>query len=153
MPGGTIVGNKFVWRQITFSPVTTTSIRVLVSGSLNSYSRIVELEAYEQGTAAPPPPSGVNVALATNGGVATSSSVYATGYGGSGAINGDRNGTAWGAGGGWADGTYSAFPDWLQVNFSGAKTIDEIDVFSVQDNYGSSERADQHHDVRALRLD
>ena len=50
MPGGTIVGNKFVWRQITFSPVTTTGIRVLVNGSLNGYSRIVELEAYAQAT-------------------------------------------------------------------------------------------------------
>ena len=56
MPGGTIAGNTFVWRQITFSPVTTTGIRVLVNGSLNGYSRIVELEAYAQGTAPGPGP-------------------------------------------------------------------------------------------------
>ena len=56
MPGGTIAGNTFVWRQITFSPITTTGIRVLVNGSLNGYSRIVELEAYAQGTAPGPGP-------------------------------------------------------------------------------------------------
>jgi hypothetical protein len=27
--------------------------------------------------------------------------------------------------------------DWLEVDFSGSKTINEIDVFSVQDNYSS----------------
>ena len=58
VPGGTIAGNRLIWRQIIFSPITTTSIRVLVSGSLNGYSRIVELEAYEEDAAPPPPPRG-----------------------------------------------------------------------------------------------
>src|SRR6266851_7129932 len=40
-----------------------------------------------------------------------------------------------GARGGWNDGTPGAFPDWLEVDFSGTKTINEVDVFSVQDNY------------------
>src|SRR6185503_10428972 len=53
----------------------------------------------------------------------------------SGAINGDRSGAPWGNGGGWNDGTPGTFPDWLEVDFSGPKTITEIDVFSVQDNY------------------
>ena len=75
----------------------------------------------------------INVALAANGGVASSSSVYGPGYTASGAINGDRTGASWGAGGGWADGTYNAYPDWLQVDFAGAKTITEVDVFSIQD--------------------
>src|SRR6185295_3235404 len=76
-----------------------------------------------------------NVALASNGGVASASSTYSTGYAASGAINGDRKGVNWGAGGGWTDGTPDAYPDWLEVDFPVAKTIDEVDVFSVQDNY------------------
>jgi hypothetical protein len=77
----------------------------------------------------------VNVALAANGGTATASSTASGGYAPSGAINGDRQGLNWGAGGGWNDATPSTFPDWLEVDFNGTKTINEIDVFSVQDNY------------------
>jgi hypothetical protein len=41
----------------------------------------------------------------------------------------------WGAGGGgWNDATSNSYPDWVQVNFNGTKTIDEIDVFTLQDN-------------------
>ena len=135
IPGAAVTSNRLVWRQLTFAPITTTGIRVVVSGALASYSRIAELEAYSAATAPTPPPptAGVNVALAANGGVASSSSVYGPGYTASGAINGDRTGASWGAGGGWADGTYNAYPDWLQVDFAGAKTITEVDVFSIQD--------------------
>jgi uncharacterized membrane protein len=41
----------------------------------------------------------------------------------------------WGAGGGWNDGTSNVYPDWIEVTFSGPKTIDEVNVFSMQDNY------------------
>ena len=37
----------------------------------------------------------------------------------------------------WADNTSSAYPDWVQVDFSSSKTISEIDVFGVQQNSGS----------------
>jgi len=43
----------------------------------------------------------------------------------------------WGTSGGWNDGTPSAWPDWLQVDFGGTKTISRIDVFTVQDHYAS----------------
>jgi glucose/arabinose dehydrogenase len=75
-----------------------------------------------------------NVALAANGATAVSSSTHDAGFAASGAINGDRKGQGWGAGGGWNDGTPNSWPDWLEVDFAGAKTIDEVDVFSVQDN-------------------
>jgi hypothetical protein len=88
-------------------------------------------------TVNPPVVGAVNMALAANGGTATASSTFGSGYSPSGAINGDRTGTNWGAGGGWNDATANTFPDWLEVDFSGAKTISEIDVFSVQDNYQS----------------
>ena len=80
-----------------------------------------------------------NVALASNGGSASASSSHASGqFPPSDAINGERKGANWGKGGGWNDaepaGTY---PDWLQVDFGGKKTIDEMDLFTVQDNVDS----------------
>ena len=38
-------------------------------------------------------------------------------------------------GGGWADANAGTFPDWVQINFSGQKTIDHVVVYSVQDNF------------------
>ncbi len=54
-----------------------------------------------------------------------------------GQINGDRKGSNWANGGGWNDFTSNTWPDWLEVDFAGTKTIDEVDIFSVQDNYQS----------------
>ncbi|MBV9217545.1 MAG: hypothetical protein JO053_15365, partial [Acidobacteria bacterium] len=86
-----------------------------------------------------PTPGGTrtNVALATNGGTASASSYSSGGYSPAGTINGDRTGANWGNDTGWNDGTAYTFPDWLEVDFAGTKTIDEIDVFSVQDNYAN----------------
>jgi hypothetical protein len=128
VPNGVVSGNNLVWRQVTFGALTTSAIRVWVTGALNSFSRITEVEAYS----AP-----ANVALAANGGSATASSTYSSGYAPSGAINGDRKGLNWGAGGGWNDATSNTWPDWLEIDFSGSKTINEVDVFTLQDNYQS----------------
>ncbi|HKU73659.1 MAG TPA: RHS repeat-associated core domain-containing protein, partial [Pyrinomonadaceae bacterium] len=77
----------------------------------------------------------LNVALAANGAVATASSTATgSGFSTTGAINGNYRGP-WGNGEGWNDNTPNAVPDWLQVDFAGSKTIDEIDVFSLHDNY------------------
>jgi RHS repeat-associated protein len=74
----------------------------------------------------------INVALAANGGVATASSVFPWVYHSTAAtIDGDRNGIGVRS---WASAT-PTFPQWLQVNFSASRRIDEIDVFSPQDNY------------------
>jgi hypothetical protein len=43
----------------------------------------------------------------------------------------------WSSGGIWHDGTVNVFPDWLQISFNGTKSIGEIDVFFVQDNYNA----------------
>jgi hypothetical protein len=83
------------------------------------------------------PSTSVNVALASNGGVATASSTYSSSYAVSGIINNVRTGADWGVSGGWNDGTANAFPDWVQINFSGSKTIDHVVVYTVQDNYAS----------------
>jgi hypothetical protein len=57
LPGGTITNNTLVWRQVLFAPVTTTRIRVFVTGALNGYSRVMEVEAW--GVAAGPGAAGV----------------------------------------------------------------------------------------------
>ncbi len=35
------------------------------------------------------------------------------------------------------DKTSNSYPDWLEVDFNGTKTIDELDVFTLQDNYSN----------------
>lgn len=76
-----------------------------------------------------------NVALAANGAVATASSAHTCcGFSTWGAINGNNRGP-WGNGEGWNDATENVVPDWIQVDFAGSKTIDEINVFSLHDNY------------------
>jgi len=221
VPGGNISGNTLVWRHVTFGALSTSAIRVLVTGALNGYSRITEVEAYTAGStginvALTNPANGatftapatipvsasasggsgiskvdffangtpigtsatspyaiswasvpaasyalmavatdtggaatssapisitvaasgaINVALASHGGTAIASSSYSNAYAPSGANDGDRKGSAWGAGGGWNDATADAFPDWLEVDFNGQKTISEVDVFTVQDTY------------------
>ena len=76
-----------------------------------------------------------NVALAANGAVATASSTSTgSGFSPTGAINGNNRGP-WGNGEGWNDATPGSVPDWIQVDFAGSKTIDEINVFSLHDNY------------------
>ncbi|HKP45302.1 MAG TPA: discoidin domain-containing protein [Pyrinomonadaceae bacterium] len=77
------------------------------------------------------------MALSTNGATATASSSYSSSYPASALINGDRKGLNWGSGGGWNDSTFNTFPDWVEVDFNGSKTIDEVDVVTVQDNLGS----------------
>jgi hypothetical protein len=97
------------------------------------YSRIVEIEAYTPSL----PSTGLNVALVTNGGVTTASSNFNSNYAVSAVNNGDRKGLNWGAGGGWNDGTLNSYPDWVQIDFGVSQTINEIDLFTVQDNYSN----------------
>jgi RHS repeat-associated protein len=82
-------------------------------------------------------PPKINFALSGNGSSASASSTNGAGYPASAVINGDRKGTNWGSGGGWMDNTSNGYPDWVQVTFNGSKTIDEVDVFTLQDNYSS----------------
>lgn len=125
-------GNNLVKRTVSFASYTTDRIRISVTGSADGrWSRITEVEAWSPSPAA----ALTNVALASNGGVASASSTYSGGFAPREAIDNVRSGATWGINGGWNDSTASSFPDWLQVNFSGAKTIDHVVVYSVQDNY------------------
>jgi hypothetical protein len=75
-----------------------------------------------------------NVALASNGGVATASSTYSPDYPVTAVNDGDRIGAAWAHGGGWNDATPGVYPDWVQITFAGSKTIDRVIVYTQQDD-------------------
>ena len=235
VPGGVVRGNTQVWRSITFAPLTTSRIRVLVERSQDAWSRVAEIEAYEttsaidegspaniaptvtltspanntsylapaslplsasaadsdgaitqvtffangqavgQDTTAPYSlewtnvPAGSyaltavaidsagasttsapvlvyvtaensssarsNVALASQGATATASSSFDEGHLPGSAINGDRRGVR--GAGYWNDATSGGGPDWIEVAFSGPKTLQEINIFSVQDDYSA----------------
>src|SRR5262249_11859040 len=60
VPGGTVTGNNLVWRQVTFSAVATSRIRIYVTNALSTWSRLTEVEAYTVGSetvAAPSAPT------------------------------------------------------------------------------------------------
>jgi hypothetical protein len=78
---------------------------------------------------------GVNVAAATAGGVASASSVFSSQFPVAASNNNERKGAGWGNGGGWNDATANAFPDWVEIDFNGNKTIDRVIVYTLQDNY------------------
>src|SRR6185369_14447153 len=46
VPGGSVSGNNKVWKKITFAPLTTSKIRVLINASVDGWSRVVEVEAW-----------------------------------------------------------------------------------------------------------
>lgn len=76
----------------------------------------------------------INVAAAQNGGTATASST-ADNYTTDALINGDRAGVNLTSGGGWRDDTPALFPDSVEIEFTGAMSIDEINVFTQQDSW------------------
>jgi hypothetical protein len=82
-----------------------------------------------------PVPGGTNVALAANGGVTSASSTYDNNFPVRAVNDGDRLGLNWGNGGGWNDETSNVWPDWVEIDFNASYPINEIDVFTLQDNY------------------
>jgi hypothetical protein len=124
-----VSGNRLVKRSVSFAAYTTDRIRVTVNGALNGYARVTEIEAW--GTSAI---TQTNVAAGTAGATVTASSTFGAGYPAAALINGERAGAGWTSGGVWADATYNAYPDWVQINFAGSKTIDHIVLYSLQDD-------------------
>ncbi|HJP94928.1 MAG TPA: RHS repeat-associated core domain-containing protein, partial [Pyrinomonadaceae bacterium] len=52
VPGGSIIGNNLVWRKISFAPITTSKIRVVVNAAAtDGVARIAEVEAWTGSTA------------------------------------------------------------------------------------------------------
>ncbi len=137
VPGASVTGNNKVWRRFTFAAINTNKIRLIPQAAVdNGYARLTEVEAW--GAVTPPPKT--NVALRSNRAVASASSELSSScsaWPARGTNDGDRKGAYWGASGGWADSSSGSFPDWLQIDFNGSKTIDEVGVFTAQDNYAS----------------
>jgi hypothetical protein len=79
----------------------------------------------------------VNFALSSLGSLASASSSHFSGaYPALSAINGERTGNFWGtATGGWNDGTRGLWPDNLDIDFGGSRTISEIRVYTLQNNW------------------
>ena len=83
-----------------------------------------------------PIPGRTNIALATSGASALASSTYTRQLPAhAGAINGDRKGAAGAPAAAGSTARPTRRPDWLEVDFNGLKLIEEVDVFSMQDNY------------------
>ena len=132
IPGASASGNNLVWKKFTFPSLTTSKVKVVVTASPDGWSRVTELEAWGYNSSV----TGTNVALASNGGVASASSSYSSLYPAGRANNGDRKGPgSVGDGDYWNDSARNTFPDWLQIDFSAQKTIHEIDLYCLQDSY------------------
>jgi hypothetical protein len=46
IPGTTVTNNNLVWRKLTFAPVATTRIRIVITAAVDSWSRLAEVEAW-----------------------------------------------------------------------------------------------------------
>ena len=123
----TVSGNNLVKRAVTFPAYSTDRIRVTINNALAGFSRITEVEAW---TSVSAPTS--NVALASSGAVAAASSLHNANFPASAINDNERAGSNLNL---WSDGTQNAYPDWVQINFSGAKRIDRVVVYTLQDNY------------------
>jgi hypothetical protein len=136
VPGASVSANSKVWNKFTFPSLTTTRIRVQVNKALASFSRLTEIEAWQPATGGTTP-TRPNHALASAGATTLASSVYSAGYPASAVNNGDRRGAGWEAGGGWNDATSGQYPDWVEVRFAGARSLTEVGVFTIQDEFMS----------------
>ncbi len=83
----------------------------------------------------PPPSPSINVAAQSNGGVASASSVHSAAFPVQTVNDSERSGVSWGHGGGWNDASQNSYPDWVQVSFSGYRSVTGIAVFTLQDDY------------------
>jgi len=133
---GSVSGNNAVKRTVSFSPYTTDRIRILITGVADGgWSRVAEIEAWTSVGAT----TSANYALASNGGIASASSTLRPANSVNYVNDNRRSGAGWSTGGGgWADATVGAFPDWVQIVFNGPKTLDHVVVYSLQDNFQSS---------------
>ena len=126
-----VSGNARIKRTVSFPSYTTDRIRVVVNSTQDgTWSRITEVEAWT-----PTKTTWKNVALATSGATASASSTLGPSFPPSTLLDNKRSGAGWGNYAGWADATKGVFPDWVQVNFNGTRTVDHVVVYSVQDNY------------------
>lgn len=91
----------------------------------------------------------VNYALISLGSVPSASSTASSrNYSTTSAFDGEIAGANWEQGGGWNDNTRGVWPDSLTVTFGGgAKTINEIRVYTLQNNFSSPVNPDATTDA------
>ena len=128
-------GWNHVWNHVSFASVSATAVMFTYECNDSGLAYMAEIEAWDTTSV------GTNWAASANGGVASASSTYDSYLAPAGAIDGDRSAFAWNTspgphGSGWNSST-PTFPQVLDVSFSGTKTISEVDVFTLQDNYTS----------------
>lgn len=128
IPGSQVTGNDKVWKKITFDPLTTTAVRIVITKSASQlgFSYISELEVWSC-AASPDGYDGENAALLENGAFFSASSTF-SGYSTDVAGDGNRAATSF-----WNDNSLGAFPDWLQVDFDGRQYLERIDLFMLAD--------------------
>ncbi len=139
LPGslGRVEGNRLVWRPIQAAALMTSGIRIVMNSSVDGYSRLAEVEAWDSepfssGLPLPAPPPGTNVAAAAVGAKVQASSSYSSDFAPSFVNDGDRAGKGF-----WNDATFGSTPDAVEIEFSRPFTIGQVNVFSVQDNYNN----------------
>ena len=124
-------GFSLPWSNVGAGGYTVTAVAT-DAGGLTTTSAPVHVTVTTGGSAR------VNVAAAAQGGIASESSSYnPAAYGAAAVINGDRSGAAYGGGGVWHDATSGGYPDWVEIAFAAASTIDEVAVFAVQDAWNA----------------
>lgn len=73
-----------------------------------------------------------NVALGSSGATVVASSELDAAHAAAGIINGVTSSDRWGTdGGGWQDNTSGVFPDYVDIDFGAVKTIDQINVYTI----------------------
>jgi hypothetical protein len=131
----TNLGNQITFDDATGNPGLTLFYRVTATNSVGEGTFCGESQLS---------PVCTDVALLTNLATAVASSTYVFGgYPANSAIDGDRTGKFWGSGGGWNDNTYGIWPDTFEVDFNGSKTIREIRLYTLQNNWTTAGEPDQ----------
>jgi hypothetical protein len=126
-----VTNNNLVKRTVNFPSFETKFIRVHVTNSMQTFSRITEIEAWGL-------PVSTNVALASAAAVASASSVHNANYPVETVHDNERIGRNPNNEGFWADATANTYPDWVQIDFNRRKAIDRVVVYTLQDDFDTN---------------